>query len=162
MLRDLWKPISLKAICRVERMDWPACRVDPLLSLVETPLRLRPLLALVTPVRLLLVLVPPGRPLRVLVPPVRLLRVLVPPVRLLRVLVPPVRLLLVLFPPVRLLLVLVPPVCLLLVLVPPVRLSLVEVKLLSPALALPLRHPSESLLLLVLSPVQAVLPLTGI
>ena len=142
MLRDLWKPISLKAICRVERMDWPACRVDPLLSLVETPLWLRPLLALVTPVRLLLVLVPPGRPLRVLVPPVRLLRVLVPPVRLL--------------------LVLFPPVCLLLVLVPPVRLSLVEVKLLSPALALPLRHPSESLLLLVLSPVQAVLPLTGI
>ena len=84
-------------------MDWPPCRVGPLLSLVELPL-VRPLLALVPPLRLSLV----------------------------------------------------PLLCL--SLVPPLCLSLVEVQLLSLVLAPPLRHPSESLLVLVLSPVQVVLP----
>ena len=46
----------------------------------------------------------------------------------------------------------------LLALVPPLHLLLVEVQLPSLALAPPLRHPSESLLVLVLSPVQVVLP----
>jgi len=56
----------------------------------------------------------------------------------------------------------VPPLRLLLALVLPLGLSLVEAQLPSLVLAPPLRHPSESLLVLLLSPAQAVLPFAGI
>jgi hypothetical protein len=54
------------------------------------------------------------------------------------------------------------PLSLLLVHVPPLRLLLVEAQLSSLALAPPPRHRSESLLVLILPAVQAVLPFAGI
>lgn len=109
-------------------MNWPACRVDPLLSLAEAP-PLGQLLEFAPLLRLSLALA-------ALAPP--------PPPRLSLALAPPLRLSLALVPPLRLSLAPVPPLCL------------------SLALAPPLRYPSESLLVVVLSPVQAVLRFPGI